>query len=72
MISIVIATYNGALFIKDQLKSIENQTLLPDEIIISDDFSTDNTLDIINRKSSQTTRWHALAIKKTKSFRTFV
>ena len=51
MISVVIATYNGSLFLNDQLKSIENQDLLPDEVIISDDCSTDETLDIIKKFS---------------------
>ncbi len=51
MISVVIATYNGSLFLNDQLKSIENQDLLPDEVIISDDCSTDKTLEIIKNFS---------------------
>ena len=40
-------TYNGAGFIEKQLVSILNQTVKPDEIIISDDGSTDGTLEII-------------------------
>lgn len=46
-ISIVIATHNGSRFIQEQLNSIVNQTLLPLEIIISDDASTDDTLNIV-------------------------
>ena len=53
MISIVIASYNGSLFIQEQLISIEKQDLLPDEVIISDDSSTDNTIDIIEKFSSK-------------------
>lgn len=45
--SVVIATYNGSRFIQEQLDSIINQTVLPDEIVISDDGSTDSTIDII-------------------------
>ena len=48
MISIAIATYNGEKFIKEQLDSIFNQTILPDEIVICDDNSNDNTLNIVN------------------------
>ena len=48
MISVVIATFNGEKYILQQLKSIENQTIKPDEVIISDDYSTDNTLKLIN------------------------
>lgn len=46
--SVVIATYNGQRFILEQLESIISQTVLPTEIIISDDGSTDNTKNIIN------------------------
>lgn len=45
-ISVGICTYNGELFIKDQLNSIINQTIRPDEIIIADDNSKDNTVNI--------------------------
>lgn len=48
MVSICIATYNGEKFIKDQLKSILCQINHNDEVIISDDGSTDNTIAEIN------------------------
>jgi len=47
MISVCIATYNGENYIKEQLDSILCQLNLEDEIIISDDGSSDNTLKII-------------------------
>ncbi len=46
-VSVAMITYNGAGFIEKQLVSILNQTVKPDEIIISDDGSTDGTLEII-------------------------
>ena len=46
-ISVAIASYNGARFIREQLESILRQTVPPDEIIVSDDGSTDQTLEII-------------------------
>ena len=46
-ISVCMATYNGEKYIKDQLSSILQQISDYDEIIISDDHSTDNTLDIV-------------------------
>lgn len=46
-ISIVMATYNGAKYIREQLESIFDQSVKPDEIIISDDCSKDDTLKII-------------------------
>ncbi|PZR19819.1 MAG: hypothetical protein DI539_12690 [Flavobacterium psychrophilum] len=46
-ISVALATYNGGKYIYDQLISIINQTLPPTEIIIADDCSKDNTIQII-------------------------
>lgn len=41
-----MASYQGAAFIGEQLESIANQTRLPDEIVISDDGSTDETVSV--------------------------
>lgn len=46
-ISVAMATYNGEKFIKEQLDSILLNLLPQDEVIISDDGSTDKTLSII-------------------------
>lgn len=46
-ISVVMATYNGEHFLRKQLDSILNQTLVPKEIIIVDDCSKDNTVAIV-------------------------
>lgn len=46
-ISVVLCTYNGERFIKEQLRSIVGQTRLPSEVVIGDDGSTDATLDIV-------------------------
>lgn len=48
-ISIALCTYNGALFLQEQLESILRQTAQPLELCIGDDGSTDATLDILNR-----------------------
>jgi len=47
-ISIAMATFNGERFIRPQLDSFVRQTLLPTELIICDDGSTDSTLCIIS------------------------
>jgi glycosyltransferase involved in cell wall biosynthesis len=46
-VSVALATYNGAKYLRPQLDSIINQTLKPYEIIVSDDHSTDETLNIL-------------------------
>ncbi len=45
-ISIAMATYNGARYLREQLESFSAQSILPDELVICDDGSTDGTLDI--------------------------
>lgn len=47
-VSVALATYNGEQFLKPQIDSIINQTRLPDELVISDDNSSDNTLKILS------------------------
>lgn len=41
--SIVLATYNGEKYLIEQLNSFLSQTILPDELVISDDNSNDST-----------------------------
>ena len=48
MISVCVATHNGEKYIKQQLESILSQLSQDDEVVISDDGSTDDTLSIIN------------------------
>lgn len=47
MISVAMCTFNGEKYIKEQIESIINQSLIPDEIVICDDCSKDNTVNII-------------------------
>ena len=44
-VSVAMATYNGIKYIAEQLDSIRTQTLLPDEVIIADDRSSDGTYE---------------------------
>lgn len=46
-ISIAMATYNGQKYISAQLESFLRQLRQPDELVISDDGSTDNTISIV-------------------------
>jgi hypothetical protein len=52
-ISVAIATYNGARFLSEQLDSIKAQTRPPDELIIADDCSTDDSVAIARQFASQ-------------------
>ena len=46
-VSVGMTTYNSSKYVREQLDSIFLQTVLPDEIIICDDCSTDNTVNIL-------------------------
>jgi glycosyltransferase involved in cell wall biosynthesis len=46
-LAIVMCTYNGAAYLPAQLDSLLAQTRLPDEIVISDDASTDGSMAIL-------------------------
>lgn len=48
-VSIALCTYNGAVYLGEQLQSILKQSRLPDEVVICDDGSTDRTIEIARK-----------------------
>ncbi|QFU01528.1 Putative glycosyltransferase EpsH [Halomonas sp. THAF5a] len=46
-ISVIVPAYNVAAYVRESLQSLAGQTVLPDEVIIIDDGSLDETLDVI-------------------------
>lgn len=46
--SIALCTYNGEKYLAEQLNSYLLQTLLPGELIVCDDCSTDRSIEILN------------------------
>jgi glycosyltransferase involved in cell wall biosynthesis len=46
-ISVALCTYNGERFLPQQLAGIQQQARLPDELVVCDDRSTDQTLAIV-------------------------
>lgn len=66
-ISVAICTYNGEKYIADELSSIITQTILPDEIVICDDNSTDRTIEICNTFATKTkTKFNIIINTKNK------
>lgn len=59
-ISIAMATFNGEKFLRDQLDSLAKQSRLPDELVVTDDRSTDQTIGIL--KEFQTTAPFAVRV----------
>jgi glycosyltransferase involved in cell wall biosynthesis len=54
-ISVAMCTWNGEVYLREQLESILAQTVLPNELIVCDDVSTDGTvalLESFNKTSS--------------------
>ena len=49
MISVCMATYNGAIYVERQLRSILKQLDQEDEVIVVDDYSSDATLEVIEK-----------------------
>ena len=47
IVTVAMCTYNGAAYLREQLDSVVNQTYKNLEIVIVDDMSSDNTLEII-------------------------
>jgi glycosyltransferase involved in cell wall biosynthesis len=48
-LSVALCTYNGAQYVAEQMMSIATQTRPPDELIVADDGSSDETLTVILR-----------------------
>jgi glycosyltransferase involved in cell wall biosynthesis len=48
-ISIAMATYNGERYIAAQLESLAIQTILPNDLVVVDDGSTDKTVEIVKK-----------------------
>jgi len=47
MISVCMATFNGERFLRQQMESILSQLSSDDEVLVSDDGSTDNTMIVL-------------------------
>jgi glycosyltransferase involved in cell wall biosynthesis len=51
-VSVALCTHNGEHFLREQLESIFSQTVLPTEIVVSDDASSDSTVVLVNDATS--------------------
>ena len=47
-ISVALTTHNGDRFLREQLDSLYSQTMVPDEVVVCDDCSTDHTMEILD------------------------
>ena len=68
--SVVMATYNGERYIKEQLETIKNQTRVVDEVLIFDDLSQDGTALLVNNfiEKYALSNWKLVINKVNKSY----
>ncbi|PYL63077.1 MAG: hypothetical protein DMF24_01770 [Verrucomicrobia bacterium] len=50
-VSVCLPIYNGALYIREAIQSILNQTAVPQEIIVSDSGSSDGSENIVREEA---------------------
>ncbi len=62
-VGVIVATYNGIKFIKEQLDSILNQTYKVDEIVISDDGSSDGTFEYLSEYAKEHNDYNISIVK---------
>lgn len=70
-ISVVLSTYNGEKYIVQQLDSILNQKRVADEVLIFDDCSTDNTVEMVKEfiANHNLRHWKFVENKKNKGWK---
>lgn len=51
-LSAILPNYNHGEFVEEAIRALAKQSLAPDEIIVVDDASTDDSLDVLNRLST--------------------
>lgn len=69
-ISVLMTTFNGQTYIYEQLLSIYEQTVSPNEVIICDDCSTDETASIIHHFINEHSlkNWHLIVNPQNKGW----
>lgn len=68
LVSIALATYNGELYLREQLDSLLNQTYKNIEIVVSDDCSTDGTQSILQEYAHKDKRVYWSVNKNNQGF----
>lgn len=64
-VAILLSTYNGSLFLKEQIESIIKQDYINWELFIRDDGSTDSTIDIIKDYCNRFANFHFIMGKES-------
>lgn len=59
-ITVVITNWNYGMFLREAVESVLAQTVKPKELVIADDFSTDNSMEIITEYIIKYPEWVTL------------
>ncbi len=59
-ISVIMAAYNAALYLEETLESVLNQTIDDYEVIVVNDGSKDNTLEILREYEKKYTKLNVI------------
>jgi len=70
LVSVVVITYNSATTVLETLESIKRQTYPNIEVILSDDGSTDNTVDIADKWINENKHYFVRSVIKTSTTNT--
>ena len=62
LVSVVIPAYNAAAFVENTINTILAQTYKDFEIVVVNDGSTDNTLEILERLAKKDSRINVMTI----------
>lgn len=70
-ISVVLSCYNGEKYIVEQLDSLKEQSRMPDEVLIIDDCSKDNTASIVKKyiENNNLNNWIVIINEQNKGWR---
>ena len=71
-ISVLLSTYNGSKYVLEQLESLKEQSTPPDEVIIIDDCSKDDTVQICRNfieKSNVNDKWKLYVNEENKGWK---
>lgn len=72
LVSVILPNYNHAQYLRQRIESILNQTYQDFELIILDDCSTDNSLDIIREYTTQSAKIIQTILNKENSGSPFI
>lgn len=72
MIGVLLCVYNGEKYVEEQLVSLFNQKKLPDEVLIVDDCSSDNTVQVCEKfikNNSLSGKWRLIINESNQGWR---